>query len=225
MSTIVLAGGNEFRENCVTMDREVLRATAKRPARVVILPTAARDHPTLAAGNGVRYFQELGAAATSAHVVDQRTANDPAQVAPLHGADVIYLVGGNPWYLLETLRGSLALEAIRDAFRAGALIAGSSAGAMVLAERMVTADWSSWTPALGLASAVGIVPHHHQEDERAARLRSAAGSELSILGIEEATACIGDGLGTWRVIGIGRVSVYTGPDQKTFRPGETIRLP
>ena len=43
--TIALVGGNEFRVGCEEMDREVMRASGRDPASVIIIPTAAVNRP------------------------------------------------------------------------------------------------------------------------------------------------------------------------------------
>lgn len=226
MSTIVLAGGNEFRKDCIPMDRELLKAIANPTPRVVVVPTAAaRENPSLAAAHGVRYFESLGAVATTANVIDRASANDPLRVDAMREADAIYFVGGNPWYLLETLRDSLLVATIRTLFEGGRVIAGSSAGAMALAERMVTNDWSGWIPSVGLATGVGVLPHHDRaETTRVRRLRDAADRGMTILGIDEATACIGAGNGTWRVAGAGGVTVYTSDRVDRYVHGDSFQV-
>jgi cyanophycinase-like exopeptidase len=94
---VALAGGNEFRANCVEMDRALLGRIALHPARVVVLPTAAvRGSPRMAADNGVRHFRELGAQASAAMIITRQDADDPAMVAQLQDAGLIYLAGGDP---------------------------------------------------------------------------------------------------------------------------------
>ncbi len=223
MPTIVLAGGNEFQPGCVTMDVEVLKSASAQPPRVVVVPTANRVHPDLAAAHGVRYFEGLGAVAAAVNVVDRHSANDLRRLEALQEADLIYFAGGDPWYLLDSIRDSLLLTTLRDLYADGRVIAGASAGAMVLAERMPSDDWSAWIRSLALSPGVGVIPHHDQaEAARIRRLREEAGSTMSILGIDEATACIGDGRGTWRVAGVGGITVYRGDRVDRYSHGETF---
>ena len=59
MGVVALMGGNEFREDCIPLDQELL-SLAKQPHRVVIVPTAAAfENPRKAAENGIRYFELL----------------------------------------------------------------------------------------------------------------------------------------------------------------------
>ena len=123
---------------------------AMDPIRVVIVPTAAgRGQPDRAAANGVDAFRRraavLGLPATveAARVVDRSSAADPRYVDMITRADLIHVPGGDPDLIPTVLNGSPALDAIRDAWLRGAVLAGASAGAMALAE------WT-WTPQGGL---------------------------------------------------------------------------
>src|SRR5512135_3936703 len=102
---IVLVGGNEFRPDCELMDRSLLNRLGHEP-KVLILPTAARENPSLAAANGIRYFQNLGAAAETADILQREDALDPAWAAKLEEADFLYFTGGDPFYLLSVLENS-----------------------------------------------------------------------------------------------------------------------
>ena len=133
---IGLVGGEEFRVGCEEMDREIMRASGQDPARVVIIPTAAVTGPEKAANDGVRHFSSLGGAAESLMVLERDHADDAGLAGSLSGAGVIYFTGGSPDHLLTTLRDSLLWRAILEAVDQGAVLPGSSAGAMVLGELM-----------------------------------------------------------------------------------------
>ena len=157
---IALVGGDEFRDGCEPMDREILDATGASRPRVLIVPTAAaRQNPSKAAANGVAYFEGLGAEADSLMVLDSEDAGDYGLVSRVRWADVIYLTGGDPAHLLNVLRGSRMLESVKEAVSGGAVLAGSSAGAMVLGEWM---RYGGVRPALGLLDGLAVLPHHER---------------------------------------------------------------
>ena len=64
--------------------------------------------------------------------LDHDDASDAGIAAEVESADVVYLTGGNPAHLLETLRDSLLLDSIQTMLERGGTLAGSSAGAMVM---------------------------------------------------------------------------------------------
>ena len=219
---IVLVGGGEFRRNCQPMDRALLARLGKRP-KVVILPTAAaRENPSLAAENGVRYFHHLGVPAEAAMVIDAETAKQPALAAPVKNADLIYFTGGDPVYLLETMRDSLAWKAAQKVWQRGRMLAGSSAGAMILGEQM-WAPGDGWRAGLGLVPHIAVIPHHARLASRwnAARMRGSLPQGVILVGIDEATALAGP---PWQVLGPGEVAVYDGEHPSIFKDGQSVPL-
>ena len=221
--SVALVGGDEFRAGCEEMDRVILSATGAQNPRVLVVPTAAaNENPARAATNGVDYFTRLGASASSLMALDARQANDERLLAPVDAADVIYYTGGSPSHLLATLAGSLLLDKTKRALERGAVVAGSSAGAMVMGSWMRFEDW---TETLGIVPGVATLPHHEgsEPDAVATELAATAPSDLHVLGIDGRTCCFRSG-GVWKVLGAATVTLYRGGQWRRFNPGETVTL-
>ncbi len=220
---IALVGGEEFRQYCIEMDREVLQATGRDPARVVVIPTAALTGPAKAAHDGVTHFAALGGNAEQLMILNREQADDMELSQTVAGADIIYFTGGNPNHLLETLRNSRLLAAIRAAVAQGAILAGSSAGAMVLGSSMRRPGSGEWVTGLGVAAKTVVLPHHERSDpaEVAQQLPDRLSDDLTVLGIDAQTGCLGQP-GDWRVIGSGKVTVYRPAGWQIYQTGETI---
>jgi len=216
---IALVGGDEFRPGCEDMDRAILRSTGVERPSLLVVPTAADKYPSESASNGVSYFAELGAKSSALMVLDRSQANDPDLIAPTDTADVVYFTGGNPAHLLDTLRGSLLLTKIEQALERGAIVAGSSAGAMVMGPWM---RFREWRQALGIAGVVTL-PHHERNDpdQVAKDLADAAPSGVPVLGIDGKTACFG-GPKTWEVLGPGHVTAYQDGQWRRYSAGELL---
>jgi cyanophycinase len=220
---IALVGGNEFRSNCEPMDRALLSRIGGKP-RVVILPTAAaRENPALAAENGVRHFRRLGAHAEAAMVVDAGTGREKKWVALIQSADLVYFTGGDPLYLLKTMRGSPAWKAALEVWELGRMVAGSSAGAMICGGRM-WAPGRGWRKGLAVLPQIAVIPHHARLAAvwNANRMRASLTGGITLVGIDEATALLG---GPWEVVGPGQVAVYHGDKPKLFTHGQAVDLP
>lgn len=218
---IALVGGDEFRPGCEDMDLAILRATGVERPLLLVVPTAADKYPSKAASNGVDYFARLGAESSALMVLDNAQANDPDLLSPTDTADVVYFTGGNPAHLLDALKGSLLLTKIEEALERGAIVAGSSAGAMVMGPWM---RFREWRPALGLAGAVTF-PHHERSDpERVAKeLADSAPPGATVLGIDGKTGCLG-GPKVWEILGAGSVTAYRDGRWRRYSPGETLTL-
>ena len=221
---VALVGGNEFRPPCEPMDTALLKATGRDRPSVLVVPTAAADQgPSRAASNGVQHFSGLGADAAPLMVLVSAQANDAALLAPVESADLVYLAGGDPSHLLSVLKGSLLLDKLREAAARGAVLAGSSAGAMVMASWM---RYRGWTQALGLGPDIAVLPHHEgtDRDKVARELDGAAPDGTHVLGIDSMTCCFGVS-GRWEVLGPGAVTLYSDGHWARFRSGEAVPVP
>lgn len=225
MGLIALVGGDEFRPNCVPMDEALLRLTKRPTPRVLILPTAAAHQgPRQAAENGMRYFAALGAVPDAALVLTRADADDAQHTQHIADADVVYLTGGDPRHLLDTLTGSAVWKAIVAVFARGGMVAGSSAGAMVLGGWMRRGH-TEWVPALGLAPRIAVLPHHeHAQPANVVPLRASLDPSVAILGIPTATACVSEDGNGWQVLGASAVTLYRNDDTTAFPPGRAFRL-
>ena len=218
-----MVGGDEFRAGCESMDREILAVAGATCPKVLIVPTAAaRQNPWKAAANGVSYFEGLGADADSLMVLDPRDADDDGLISRVPWADVVYLTGGDPSYLLDVLRGSKLLDAIRAAVAGGAVLVGSSAGAMVLGSWM---RYGGVRRALGVLDGLAVLPHHEgsSPDMVAAELAEDQYPGGSVLGVDAGVACLG-GRDGWRVVGKGSVVLYFQGTWRRYQTGEPVSL-
>jgi cyanophycinase len=205
--SLALVGGAEWTDGC-TFDQG-LWEEAGRP-EVLILPTAAAyEHPERAVETAQRWFAGFGATATGLMVVTRRDALEEEAAARLREGRMIYLSGGSPMHLRSVLKDSPVWDAIVAAWRGGAVLAGSSAGAMVLGDSMVDPRGGALTLGLGLISRVAVMPHYDTwSEEKAQRSVQLATGHLRIAAIDERTALIRNPGGEWRVEGVGQVSIY-----------------
>ena len=218
---IALVGGEEFRPGCEEMDREIMRASGKDPAKVVVVPTAAVTGPAKAANDGAIHFGALGGDSSMLMLLERGHAEDPDFFAPAALADVVYFTGGSPEHLLETVENSPFWAALLASVEGGSVLAGSSAGAMVMGSMMRGPRGGGWIEALGLVPGVAVPPHHERRNqpETSKELQQSAPSGLTFLGIDARTGCLGSP-GDWRVVGFGRVTVYQGSEWKVYNSGD-----
>lgn len=212
MGIILLAGGAEFNGKMAVPDRSAIQLAGgpHRPIRIIPTAAAPDNNHRRAGGNGVDWFKHLGAADVSwVPLIDNASADDDAICDELSQAGLIYLLGGFPRYLAQTLSGSRSWQAILSAYAAGAVIAGSSAGAMVLCEYYFDPGASRVLAGLGLLNGICVLPHH----ETFGRTWTAQLTELLpqaiLVGIDEQTGVIcnvSDGYG--HVLGKGEMRIY-----------------
>ncbi len=225
---ILLAGGAEFGGRMADPDLRAIELAGGMDARISIIPTAAApDHNHERAGrNGVRWFESLGARNVAAlPLIDRASADSPTVVAALRDSRLIYMLGGFPHYLGQTLLGSAAWQAIVAAHQAGAVVGGSSAGAMVLCQHYYNPESSQVLEGLGMLPNTCVLPHHNTFGKGwAARLAELLPDSV-LLGIDERTAMLDDGAGSaWRVYGQGAVTLYRDGRPTVYASGAEFAL-
>jgi cyanophycinase len=228
MGCILLAGGSEFRGRMEIPDRQAIELAGGPDAPISILPTAAApDNNHRRAGqNGVNWFKRLGATdITALPLIDDASANDPDIVKALSLSRLIYILGGFPGFLAQTLSESRSWQAILSAHQTGAVIAGSSAGAMVLCEYFYDPQSALPMQGLNLLSGICILPHHNTFGKTwAARLTELL-PQIILVGIDEESGVIcniTDGFG--RVLGKGRMTIYNNGNIGAFGPNHEFDL-
>jgi cyanophycinase len=231
---VALVGAGEFLPTMAEFDAGLLAATGRIRPRVVILPTASapdgEDVFQRWAAMGIAHFGELGAEVEPVLVRDRSEADDAAAAQAVGEADLIYLSGGKPAHLIHSLDGSAVGRAIAEAHARGAVLAGCSAGAMVLAGhaydfRLGLLPWLlRWREGFGFVPGASVVPHYDAWPEPFCALIAFQAPRGSVvLGIDEGTAVVGRD-GAWQVHGRSRVTVWRGRHRDRYRSGDSFRL-
>jgi cyanophycinase len=203
---VALVGGEEFTPGC-TFDRELLDVSGA--SEVLVVPTgAAYEHPDRAVGAAVTHFESLGAKARGLMVLARTDALDPENVAELRAARFVYLTGDSPMHMRSVFKATPCWDAILEAWRDGAAIAGSAGGARVLCDPMVDPRGGAFTLGLGLIGQLAVVPHHDQwTHDRSRRTFELAGSQFPVVVVDKQTAIIRSSDGAWRAAGAGKVQI------------------
>ncbi len=228
---LALVGSGEYTPAMLDIERELI---AGRPPRYVQIPTAAaaegRERIAYWVDLGRAQAERLGVEAVPLVVTERAHADDPDVVAQVGGAGLIYLSGGSPGLLADTLRGTKLWGAIVDAWEAGAALAGCSAGAMAMAD---------WVPdlrhptgggreGLALLPHIRVLPHFDKMlgwiPDLLTRpfLRPRPG--VSLVGIDEVTALVG-GPEEFTVHGLGSAWLLGNGRRRQVPSGDQVRLP
>ena len=235
---IIPIGGAEDKTGARDVLARVIALAGGPEARIVIIPTASELCDT-----GDRYaalFQELGVARADVLAITEREhARVPGAVRTVDRATGIFMTGGNQLRLSTILGGTPLAQAVRRANAAGVLVAGTSAGAAVIAEHMIatgkvgptpTTEGVTLAPGLGLTNRL-IIDQHFRQRDRLGRLLTAVSFNpfATGVGIDEDTALVLGADKTFEVIGSGTVTVVD-PSELNYssmdsaRPGEPVSL-
>jgi cyanophycinase len=207
-----------------------------RPPRYVQLATAAAPEGDRVLSTwhdlGAQAAQRLGAEQVIVDVRTRADADDPGHANAIAGAGLIYLSGGNPGHLARTLRGTLVWEAIVAEWRAGASLAGCSAGAMVLGGYVpdFRHPRQGGTDGLGIVPELRVLPHFDKFSRMIPDfvLRPLITPDHVVVGIDEDTALVSDGVaddeGRWQFRSLGRQSAWTVEHDRKHRVNAPLRL-
>ncbi len=217
---LLLIGGAEDKVGSRTILRRFVQLAGGATARIAIIATASALFDYVSQ-RYAKLFTDLGVAhVETVRVRNRAEAMQSEPLAQLDQATGIFLTGGDQLKLTAMLGGTPVARHIRRRHAAGAVIAGTSAGASAATEHMLAYGASGFpprkammqfAPGLGLISGV-VVDQHFGARSRAGRLMTAVAHNPDLLGIglDEDTAVEIDPDGMLTVLGRGSVMVVDG---------------
>jgi cyanophycinase-like exopeptidase len=231
--TLTLVGAGEFLDSMNAIDRQLLDRAGG--GNVMILPTASAPDgvgvPERWITMGVDHFARLGAKADGVLALDRAACDDVANADRVRAANLIYFSGGKPDYLYGTLEDTAVWNAVLQVFDRGGMIAGCSAGAMIMGgyvpefSMKAGLPWiNRWRASFALVPDAIVVPHYNEFPEVLVSLifgRRPSGSYL--IGIDGHTALVGLDH-AWQVLGAGRVTVRRGREKQRYTAGQAVSL-
>jgi cyanophycinase len=186
---------------------------------MVVIPTAsgAEDYP--ADWSGLRMFKTFGATnITLLHTKDRKVADSDAFVKPITTARLVWFVGGRQWRLVDSYANTRTQREIENVLARGGVVAGSSAGASILASYMVRGARENnyimmapgYEEGFGLIKGVAIDQHmltRNRQDD----LEEVVAKHPDVLGIgiDESTAIIVQGQ-QFEIVGASKVAIHDG---------------
>jgi cyanophycinase len=214
---LLIIGGAEDKIGRATILRRFVRLAGGRRSRIVVIPTASSvPDETVAAYTTA--FARLGA--TEVAVVNpltRKAAAGQALVQAMDDATGVFITGGNQLKLSQLFVGTPLSDAISRAHQRGAVVAGTSAGASIMSQFMISLGADGVTPrqrTSQLTSGLGLLPEviidqHFDQRGRYGRLMSLVASSPNLLGMgidEDTAAEVRDGR-RLTVVGSGAVFV------------------
>ena len=235
--SIALVGSGEYLPVMADFELSLIkdgRLNDKQPVYVQIPTAAGRE-----SRDRLQYWQELGRKQADLlgveqvflPIFDREAAMNTDYANQVSESALIYMSGGDPHYLANTLRGTPVLEAIIKNWKSGGSLAGCSAGAMVMSSKIPHFRISSNSPTDGfnLLPNLRVIPHFNKffkwiPDSAAKVLLDTPGDSI-LLGIDEKTALVRrSGEQDWRVYGEAKVHILKGLPAQQLSHNDAISL-
>ena len=233
--SLALVGSGEYLPAMASFEKSLLIdgiKNGKRPIYIQIPTAAGKETP-----DRLEYWKQLGKAQADRLDVDsiflpiftREDASNPEYVTLIKDSALMYMSGGDPHYLAETLMDTPLWEAIQENWSTGASLAGCSAGAMVLSSHIPNFRLlkKSPTSGLNLLPEIRVIPHFNKFfkwiPESAAKVLLHVPDDSILIGVDELTAIVrraGDD--HWLVVGDAKVHVLKGMPDQQLTDGQQI---
>lgn len=225
--TLLIVGGGA--QPPALVSRFVELAGGPGRARIAVMPMASAEAAT-GGEEKAEQLRGLGAQVIVLNVTREQAQTDSV-ARLLDGVTGVWFNGGDQARLTAALQDTRTLAALRQRYAAGAVLAGTSAGAAIMSDSMLTGDqiragedtsgyFGDDYPRIARGSIVvtrglgflhdAIVDQHFLRRERHNRLLSVVLERPTLLGvgIDEGTALRVDPDGRWAVEGASAVIIY-----------------
>lgn len=217
-SSVLVIGGAEDKIHGRQILSTFFHHSGGSEAVIGVIPCASREPSVI----GDRYrtiFSDMGA--KSIELLDIRARTEVGEARwfdVIEQCTGIFLTGGDQLRLCSLMADTQLMNIVRQKAQLGSIaLAGTSAGAAVMGERMIAGGGSGESPnrsLVDLSDGLGIIPEilvdqHFHNRNRMARLMSAIAAcpDKLGMGIDEDTCALFEGDGTFRVLGKGTITI------------------
>jgi cyanophycinase len=131
---LLIVGGVQIPE----IEKKFVELAGGPDARIIIIPNAGSE-PKLNSEIEQKTFNKLGAKADYI-LFTRETADDEANLKKMDWANAVFFTGGDQSDLTRDMLGTKLLAKVFDIYNSGGTIGGTSAGAAVMSEVMITGN-------------------------------------------------------------------------------------
>ena len=235
--SLALVGSGEYLPQMAEFEKSLIDdgvKNGKKPIYIQIPTAAGRESE-----NRLKHWQELGKEQADElgvesiflPIYDRDGANNQEFADRIKDCALVYMSGGDPHYLANTLIDTPVWKAVYENYLSGGSIAGCSAGAMVLSSDIPNFRLSKSEPTVGLnlIPKIRVIPHFDKFfkwiPESAARILLNTPSDGILIGIDELTTLTKrSGTNIWQVSGKGKVHILKGLRDQQLVSGSEIHF-
>jgi cyanophycinase len=186
---------------------EFVKLAGGPKAKLVVIPTASATADGDGASSIAPWKSYKMESVTLLHTRDRKKADDPAFVKPLTEATAVWFGGGDQSNVTKAYLGTAVHTAIKDLLARGGLVGGTSAGAAIMSEVMITGGNPKATTGKGLGFYHhAVFDQHFIKRDRENRLIGVLAKNPGLfgVGIDEGTVALLQGR-TLTVLGVSSI--------------------
>ena len=235
--SLALVGSGEYLPAMASLEQSLIQDGVKngKKARFIQIPTAAGQE----SADRIAFWRELGRVQGERlgveveflEILSKQDAQDKELATLIADSALIYLSGGDPHHLADSLAGTPVFDAIYQGWASGSSLAGCSAGAMALSTHIPNFRFSkkSPTPGFNFLPKVRVIPHFDRFfrwiPESAAKVLMNSPDETILIGIDELTALVKRSEDDFFTVeGGALVHILSGANPERLKPGEKFML-
>jgi cyanophycinase-like exopeptidase len=235
--SLALVGSGEYLPAMTAFEKSLLDDGIKngKAAKYIQIPTAAGqesdDRLDFWKQLGQTQAEAMGVQASYLPIYSRDDAFKQEHVDAIKNSALMYMSGGDPHHLAETLIDTPVWAAIVENWQSGASLAGCSAGAMVLSAQIPNFRMLKRSPSKGLnlLPEIRMIPHFNKFfrwiPESAAKVLLHVPDDSILIGVDEMTAIVKrSGSESWIVVGDAKVHVLKGLPDQQLHVGQEIKL-
>ena len=133
---LVIIGGGDKTEYIM---QKIVDLAGGPDAKIIVIPNASSE-PRESAEYNVEEFKNLGCTNVDYIMFNREDADNDSLVQKLNGAKGIFFSGGDQAFLTRDMLGTKLLNKVYEIYNNGGVISGTSAGAAVMSEVMITGN-------------------------------------------------------------------------------------
>ena len=211
-------------------------------SKIIIIPMASEDTIESAKAQIEELKSKYNCKNLDYIFCSKKTADDPANFTKLEGAKGIYFTGGDQVLLTAALLGTKLFDKIKEIYKNGGVIGGTSAGAAVMSHVMITGNELINRDTINIFKMIKkgnvqtiegfgflnnvIIDQHFVTRKRLNRLITVILENPSLLGvgIDESTAIIVNPDNTFEVLGENLVIAYDAGNSRNIKTDKNGNL-
>lgn len=233
---LVIVGGVQTK----SIQKTFVELAGGDKAKIIIIPNAGSE-PKRSSESQQRDYLDLGAQADYL-LFTKETADNEENLKKMEWANAVFFLGGDQSYLTRDMLGTKLLEKVFEIYNEGGVVGGSSAGAAVMSEIMITGNELINTDSVNSFISItkgnietkkgfgfiknAIIDQHFIKRKRYNRLLTLMCEHKDLLGIaiDESTAIVVNPDNTFNVIGRNQVIVFDPTESKNIRADKANNL-